>query len=217
VDEVGLLRAERAAATRQKLLDAAVEQFRDKSYDEVSIQDITTGAGVAYGLVAHHFGNKRGIHLEAIREIARRLDPQPPPQGPASMQIRHLARVRFASIERYPVAWVGLIRGADAESRAVIDASRQRGIRLAGQILGLDPERPVVRLAMRSCLAAADEIAVVWLQDGRPFPCEEIIEMLMATMAEMLRQAVRLDPAIDATQALAALARPGHVNQPGND
>jgi hypothetical protein len=125
------------------------------------------------------------------------------------MQIRHLARVCFASIERYPVASVGLIRGADAESRAVIDASRQRGIRLAGQILGLDPERPVVRLAMRSCLAAADEIAVVWLQDGRPFPGEEIIEMLMATMAEMLRQAVRLDPAIDATQALAALARPG--------
>jgi AcrR family transcriptional regulator len=205
---MGTLRAERTAATRQKLLDAAVEQFRDKPYDEVSIQDIATEAGVAYGLVAHHFGNKRGIQLEAIREIARRLDPQPPPQGPASTQIRHLARVRFASIERYPVAWVGLIRGADPESRAVIDASRQRGIRLVGQILGLDPERPVLRLTMRSCLAAADEIAVAWLQDGRPFPVEDIIEMLMATTAEMLRQAVRLDPEIDATQALAALARP---------
>jgi AcrR family transcriptional regulator len=205
---VGTLRAERTAATRQKLLDAAVEQFRDKPYDQVSIQDIATEAGVAYGLVAHHFGNKRGIQLEAVREIARRLDPQPPPQGPASTQIRHLARVRFSSIERYPVAWVGLIRGADPESRAVIDASRQRGIRLVGQILGLDPERPVLRLAMRSCLAAADEIAVAWLQDERPFPVEDIIEMLMATMAEMLRQAVRLDPEIDATQALAALGRP---------
>jgi len=204
------LRAERAAATRQKLLDAAVEQFRDRPYDEVSIQDISTGAGVAYGLVAHHFGNKRGIHLEAIREIARRLDPQLPPQGSPSLQIRHLARVRFASIERYPVAWVGLMRGADPEARAVIEASRQRGIRLAGQILGLDPERPVLRLAIRSCLAAADEIALVWLQDGRPFRVEDIIEMLMGTMAEMLRQAVRLDPAIDATQALAALSGADH-------
>ncbi len=208
------LRAERAAATRQKLLDAAVEQFRDKPYGEVSVQDITTEAGVAYGLVAHHFGNKQGLHLEAIREIARRLDPQPPPQGPASTQIRHLARVRFASIERYPVAWVGLIRGADSESRAVIDASRQRGIRLVGQILGLDPELPVLRMAMRSCLAAADEIAVVWLQDERPFPVEDVIEMLMATMAEMLRQAGRLDPSIDATRALAALAGPGAVGRP---
>src|SRR5882757_6202598 len=101
--EMAPLRAERAAATRQKLLDSAVEQFRDKPYGEVSVQDIATEAGVAYGLVAHHFGNKRGIHLEAVREIARRLDPVTPPQGSASTQIRHLARVRFASIERYPV------------------------------------------------------------------------------------------------------------------
>ena len=45
-------RAERAASTRHKLLDAAVEQFLDKPYDEVSVHDLAHAAGVAYGLVS---------------------------------------------------------------------------------------------------------------------------------------------------------------------
>jgi AcrR family transcriptional regulator len=198
-------RAERAAVSRQKLLDAAVEQFLDKPYDEVSVQDIATAAGVAYGLVAHHFGNKRGLHLDAVREISRRLEPQPLPHGPAWLQIRHLARAHFASIERHPVAYVGLMLGTDADSRAIFDASRERTIKLLGPVLGLDPDRPAARLALRSCLAAVDEAAIIWLQDGRQFPVDGVIEMLIATLAEMLRQAAKLDPAFDPSSALSAL------------
>lgn len=198
-------RAERAAVTRQKLLDAAVEQFLDKPYDEVSVQDIATAAGVAYGLVAHHFDNKRGLQLDAVREISRRLEPGPLPPGPTSLQIRHLARAHFASIERHPVAYLGLMLGTDAETRAIFDASRERSIRLVGPILDLDPDRPAVRLALRACFAAVDEAAIVWLQDGRQFPVDGVIELLMATLAELLRQAAKLDPAFDPATALAAL------------
>ncbi|HEY0691125.1 MAG TPA: helix-turn-helix domain-containing protein [Kribbella sp.] len=198
-------RAERAAVTRQKLLDAAVEQFAEKPYDDVSVQDIATAAGVAYGLVAHHFGNKRGLQLDAVREISRRLEPGPLPPGPASLQIRHFARAHFATIERHPVAYVGLMLGTDADTRAIFDASRERGLKLVVLVLGLDTDRPAVRLALRSCLAAVDEAAVIWLQDGRQFPVEGVIEMLMATLAEMLRQAAKLDPAFDPSSALSAL------------
>jgi len=198
-------RAERAASTRQKLLDAAVDQFLDKPYDEVSVQDIATAAGVAYGLVAHHFGNKRGLHLDAVREISRRLEPQPPPQGSASLQVRHLARAHFASIERHPVAYLGLMLGTDADSRGIFEASRERAIKVVALVLGLDPDRPAVRLALRSCMAAVDEAAIVWLQDERQVPVDGVIEMLMAAQAAMLRQAAKLDPAFDPSSALSAL------------
>jgi AcrR family transcriptional regulator len=202
-------RAERAAVTRQKLLDAAVEQFLDKPYDEVSVQDIATAAGVAYGLVAHHFDNKRGLQLDAVREISRRLEPGPLPPGPTSLQIRHLARAHFAAIERHPVAYVGLMLGTDAETRAIFDASRERSIKLVAPVLDLDPDRPAVRLALRACFAAVDEAAIVWLQDGRQLPVDGVIELLMATLAELLRQAAKLDPAFDPSAALAALQPTG--------
>jgi hypothetical protein len=54
---------------------------------------------------------------------------------------------------------------------------------------------------------AADEAAVVWLQEERPFPLDDLIEMLMATMAEMLRHVERTDPSLDVAQALSALTR----------
>jgi AcrR family transcriptional regulator len=198
-------RAERAAATRHKLLDAAVDLFADKAYDEVSVQDLANAAGVAYGLVAHHFGNKRGIHLEAMRQIARRLAQGPPPPGPAGTRIRHLIHDHFASIQQNPAAYLGLILGADPDSRTIVDASRQLAIRAIGEILDLDPEQPAVRLALRSWFAAVNEAAVVWLQDGCPFPADDLIELLTATLAELLRQAARLDPTLDPASALSAL------------
>src|SRR5258708_486087 len=99
-------RAERAASTRHKLLDTAVEQVLAKPYDEVSGHDLADAAGTAYGLGAHHFGNKRGIHLEALREIARRFEKGLPPPGPAGTRIRQLAEDHFDAIERHPDAYI---------------------------------------------------------------------------------------------------------------
>lgn len=201
-------RAERAAATRHKLLDAAIEQFLDKPYDEVSVHDLAEAAGVAYGLVAHHFGNKRGIHQEAMREIARRLEQGPPPPGPARCRIRHLTRGHVESIQRNPAAYLGLVLGADPDSRAIIDSSRRLALRLIAEILDVDPERPAVRLVLRSWLGTVLETAASWLQDGCPFPADDVIELLMASLAGLLRQAARLDPAFDPSPVLAALDRP---------
>ena len=198
-------RAERAASTRHKLLDAAIELFLDKPYDEVSVHDLANAAGVAYGLVAHHFGNKRGIHLEAMRQIARRIEQGPPPPGPAGTRIRRLTRDHFAAIQQNPAAYLGLMLSADPDSHTIIDSSRRLAIQATGEILDLDSELPVVRLALRSWFGAFSEATIVWLQDGCLFPADDVVEMLMATLAELLRQAARLDPAFDPASALAAL------------
>ena len=124
-------RAERAASTRGKLLDAAVQLFVDKPYDEVSVHDLANAAGVAYGLVAHHFGNKRGIHLEAMRQIARQLTQAPPPPGPPAMRIRHLIRDHLAAIEQNPTAYLGLMLSADPDSRAIIESGKQLAVQSA--------------------------------------------------------------------------------------
>jgi AcrR family transcriptional regulator len=199
-------RAERAATTRGKLLDAAVQLFLDKAYDEVSVHDLADAAGVAYGLVAHHFGNKRGIHVEAMRQIARQLAQDSPPPGPAGTRIRHFIGGYFASIRQNPAAYLGLMLSADPDSRAIIDSGAQLAIQAVGEILGLEPERPAVRLVLRAWLVAVNETAVGWVQDGYPFPADDMVELLTGTLAELLRQIGRLDDALDLAPALAALA-----------
>ncbi|HEV7976865.1 TetR/AcrR family transcriptional regulator [Amycolatopsis sp.] len=201
-------RAERAASTRRKLLDAAVQLFLDKPYDKVSVHDLADAAGVAYGLIAHHFGNKRGIHREAMRQIARRLAQGPPPPGPPGTRIRHLVRDHLTSTRHNPAAYLGLMLSTDPDSHAIVDASKRLAIQAISEILDLDPERPAVRLALRTWLAAFGEAVIVWLQDGCPYSTDDLIEVLTATLAELLRQAARLDPALDPAPALAALDRP---------
>ncbi len=44
--------------TRQRILEAAHEEFATRSYDEVSIQDLVRSAGVARGSFYNHFGDK---------------------------------------------------------------------------------------------------------------------------------------------------------------
>ncbi|HEY2173105.1 MAG TPA: TetR/AcrR family transcriptional regulator [Mycobacteriales bacterium] len=190
-------RAARAASTRGKLLDAAVQLFADKPYDEVSVHDLANAAGVAYGLIAHHFGNKRGIHLEAMRQIARKLTQAPPPPGPPGMRIRHLIRDHLAAIEQNPTAYLGLMLSADPDSHAIIDSAKQFAVQSTSEILGLDPERPALRLVLRSWFVTVNEVAVVWIQDGFLFPAEDMVELLTACLAELLRQAARLDSALD--------------------
>jgi AcrR family transcriptional regulator len=204
-------RAERAATTRGKLLDAAVQLFLDMPYDEVSVHDLADAAGVAYGLVAHHFGNKRGIHVEAMRQIARQLAQDSPPPGPAATRIRHLIRGHFTSIQQNPAAYLGLMLSADPDSRAIIDSAKELAIHAVSEILGLAPKRPAVRLVLRAWLVAVSEAAVGWIQDGYPFPADDMVELLMAGLAELLRQASRLDDELDVASALAALARPGEL------
>jgi AcrR family transcriptional regulator len=214
---MGPSRAERAAVTRHKLLDAAVRLFLDKPYDAVSVQDLANAAGVAYGLVAHHFGDKRGIHLEALREIAHRLEQGPPPPGPVATRMRQLTHDHLESVQRNPAAYLGLMLGADPDSRAIVDASRRLAVHGIGDILDLDPERPAVRLALRSWLGAVNEAAVSWLQDDCPIPVDDLIEFLLAALAELLRQAVRLDPTLDPASTLTGLGLATGPDDHGDD
>jgi AcrR family transcriptional regulator len=55
------------ADTRGKILDAATELFARDGYDATSIREIAEKAGVATGLLHHHFGNKAAV-LAAVSE-----------------------------------------------------------------------------------------------------------------------------------------------------
>lgn len=51
----------RAAATRQKIIDAAVELFTDHGYAEIGLNDITKRAEITTGAFYYHFGSKEAL------------------------------------------------------------------------------------------------------------------------------------------------------------
>lgn len=56
----------RGGETRNRILDAALAQFREKGFAATTVDDLCRGAGVTKGAFFHHFGGKEAATLAAI-------------------------------------------------------------------------------------------------------------------------------------------------------
>lgn len=61
-------RAAAAAATKRRIVDAAIEHFSERLYDEVSLNDIAASAEVTVQTVLRKFGSKEGL-VAAATEV----------------------------------------------------------------------------------------------------------------------------------------------------
>jgi AcrR family transcriptional regulator len=205
-------RQAQADLTRRTLLDAAVEHFSDRHFDEVAASDITATAGVAQGLLFHYFGNKRGIYLAALRDAAERLNAAATPprcDAAAGVQFREMLRAHLAYLADHEGLALRLIlggSGGDPECWDIFDLSRWHTIEWTCRLLELDVGRPALRLMLRSCAGALDEATTHWLKNGRPFTADAMVEQVVELLITSLRCAARLDPGIDVSGAIATLA-----------
>ena len=70
------------AQRREQILDAANALFAERGYDEVSVEDIASAAGVARGLVHHYFGGRKQVYIALLERLgAGREEQLPPPVG----------------------------------------------------------------------------------------------------------------------------------------
>ena len=119
-------------ARRAQLLQLARTAFSDRSYDEVSIDDLAREAKISKGLLYHYFPTKRDLYVAGLREIADQLIER------VTSVPRHLTapdRVR-AGLDAYldhiwdhSRAFVSLMRGgigSDPEVAQVIEGTRKR-------------------------------------------------------------------------------------------
>lgn len=75
--------AERTAETRAKILAAVVDAIAEVGFHRTTAVEITSRAGVTWGAVQHHFGDKDGILIAALeasfQRFAERLADVPAP------------------------------------------------------------------------------------------------------------------------------------------
>jgi len=66
--------AERTANTRGRILNATVDCIAELGFQRTTAQEITRRAGVTWGAVPHHFGDKDGIFLAVLEDSFRRFE-----------------------------------------------------------------------------------------------------------------------------------------------
>ncbi|MFT3897751.1 MAG: TetR/AcrR family transcriptional regulator [Thermomonas sp.] len=87
-----------AISSRQRLLDAALHEFRSRGYAATTVDDLCRAAGVGKGSFFHHFPSKEALALEAVghwNAMTGALFAQAPYHAPADPRERVLAYVDF--------------------------------------------------------------------------------------------------------------------------
>src|SRR5580704_14040742 len=62
-----------APRRRRQLLDVALDVFASRGYHESSMDDVAEAAGVTKPVLYQHFGSKRDLYLEILRDVGSKL------------------------------------------------------------------------------------------------------------------------------------------------
>jgi AcrR family transcriptional regulator len=176
----------------EQILDAANALFAERAYDEVSIEDIATAAGVTRGLVHHYFGGRKEVYIGLLERLgAQRENRLRPPVGRS-------ARARVADTvsrwldwtETNRTVWLATIaRGediADPDVRRVVADLVQRAVALLAAFhADIAQDSPRLRYALE-CWTALNRAATRrWLRGQATR--EATHELLATTLEHILR------------------------------
>ncbi len=201
------------ADRRQLIVDAARKLFATRPYDQVTTAQVAKDAGVAYGLIAHHFDNKRGLYLAVMNEIAEEIavaqTAPAPPDATLADRLRHALRSHIAHIDSYSDSFVALLRGAlgaDPEHQSAIEHLRWLGAQRILLAVGIvEPVAATLRTAMHGWVGFLDEVMIDRITH-RDVDIDALVELAASALTATLRTAAALDPAIAYTpEAVAAL------------
>jgi AcrR family transcriptional regulator len=92
-------RAAAAEATRERIVEAAFDLFLERWYDEVSLRDVASTAGVALQTVVNHFGTKDAVFLTAIERYSDSINALRDQVAPDD--VAHAAEILAKDYERH--------------------------------------------------------------------------------------------------------------------
>ena len=178
---------------RDQILDAANALFAERGYDEVSVEDIASSAGVTRGLVHHYFGGRKEVYIALLERIgAQREEQLPPPVGRS-------ARARLADdvsrwldwTEQNRTIWLATLgRGEDVADpdvrRVVTDLVRRAVALVAARHADMAPDdSPRLRYALE-CWTGLNRAATGrWLRGEATR--EQTHELIASTLEYVLR------------------------------
>lgn len=196
-------------ARKQLILDAAIEFFSSRPYEDISVDEICERAGVvSHGLIAYHFNGKRGLYLEVLERIWDDfLEFQRPRPDETTMEarLRGFMRRHYEYIEADPQRWLNLLqpRRVHKEVFELAEGARSAAVGQILDILGLPGEQPPrLRAALRGIVGYTHELTLDWIAH-KDLELEDIADLSFDTLVQNLRIGGEDRP--DVMRAVAAL------------
>jgi AcrR family transcriptional regulator len=185
---------------RRQLLEASIRIFSEKRYDEVSMSEIATAAGISKGLVYHYFSSKQELFRatleDAARDIAMRIEPDES-LAPAE-RVRASLDAYLEWIEAHEPGYIRLIEdvGRVSDVRQLVGRVREdTAVLIARQAVVGDPPRALVSAAL-GWLWFMDGVCLDWLA-RRHMTREQVRDMLLAVLFGSVMAASSVEPAIE--------------------
>ncbi|GAB3404899.1 TetR/AcrR family transcriptional regulator [Schumannella luteola] len=185
---------------RSQLVAAGVAALAEHPLDTVTIEFLSRAAGVSRALVFHYFGSQAGLRRELVRTARDSMlrATEPIAELAAQERLDDTLRRIVEFVEQHRGTFYSLVRGvasADAEVRRVVEeARREQADRVTAVALELgSPDSPLLRIALRSWVAFAEEVLVESVLEHE-LPADEIVGFLS-------RSALAVAASIDADGA----------------
>lgn len=178
-------------ARRQQILHAASKLYRERRYDDVSLEELAAAAGVARGLLHHYFGSKRELFLAVMTASVRLPLEQLPDLDGRSISERATLTMSWIldGAQSYGQSWVNAAGAEqwnpDNDVQALVDAADDRAARFMLDALGL-PDDAGLRPRLRPVAALTKALCREWLQ-RKTLTRDEVLELSTAAVLRAVR------------------------------
>ncbi|MBJ7289928.1 TetR/AcrR family transcriptional regulator [Williamsia sp.] len=204
-------RSQQKAATRDRMLTAASELFAERDYSDVTIADIAKRAGVAHGLLFHHFSNKEGIYRAVLDRVVAQMDSAftTPVGADTPTIIRAALRTHLNYLATHRGVALRLIVGRrhpDPTVAAVSDRGRTRALTALAGSLELDPTNRLMQFVGSTLVAAFDEASSWWLNDPDPIHVDALVTSFIELGIGALKGVQNLEGCPDLRGPIATLS-----------
>jgi len=185
-------------ATRDKILQAALQVFAEKGYHRAVVDDIVRASRTSKGAVYHHFPNKEALFLSLVDEfaahlaeaIAAAISDSHGALGKVEAALRagletfarHRALARILLLESVSLGPAYEAKRAEVHGRfaALIQGYLDQAV-AEGAIDSLD-----TRVATLAWVGAVNEVVVQWLHSGEP----DLLARAVPALAPMLLRSI---------------------------
>jgi AcrR family transcriptional regulator len=154
---------------RGQILAVARKLFSERSYAEVSAEEIAAAAGVRRGLLHHYFGGKRGLLLDVVRDVVGRTAlplPEQAADAPIEVLVGACVDGWLDLVQRDARLWFAVLGaegfGSDPELVRIVADATDATVERIIEVLGAAPS-PELRAVLRTYSGLAGEATREWL------------------------------------------------------
>jgi AcrR family transcriptional regulator len=142
-----------APRRRRQLLDVALRVFGEHGFHSASMDDVAEAAGVTKPVLYQHFGSKRELYLELLRDVGQQLIDEVTGAARAAHHPHEQVEAGFAAYFRFVAAHVDAFRllfggslQPDEEFAAVAERVEESIAAVIAELIDvdLDPEERLV-------------------------------------------------------------------------